>query len=211
MLRADIRTGRPSKEEAEALGDHMVAVADALFIEQGYGGTSMATVALRARVGKQTLYRRFPDKAALFREVIRRRLDALIVAQPEGAVGRDPLGELKKMGRAALDMALDPEFIRLLRIIIAEAVLFPELATQVAENWGSSFADRCIDAIRQAQVKGLCRLGDPETLARCFLYSLVGDAFLMGLSGEKTFARPRDRDAHLELVWRLFLDGIAMR
>jgi AcrR family transcriptional regulator len=210
MDRADIKTGRPSRQQAEALGDHVVAVADALFIENGYGATSMATVASRARVGKQTLYRRFPDKAALFREVIRRRIDAMIVTPADGATGRDPLGELKKMGRAALDIVLDPEFVRLYRIIIAEALPFPELACAASDHWGSSFKDRCIDAIRQAQAMGICKPGNPETLAQCFLWSLIGEAFLNGLAGQERLACKGDSDVHLELVWRVFLNGISM-
>jgi AcrR family transcriptional regulator len=209
MDRIEVRAGRPSKDQVEALGDHVVAVADALFIEKGYGATSMAMVAARARVGKQTLYRRFPDKAALFREVVRRRIDAMTVAQIDGAVSRDPLGELKTMGRAALDTVLDPEFVRLYRIIIAEALPFPELACAASDNWGSSFADRCIDAIRQAQTMGLCRAGDPETLAQCFLWSLVGEPFLKGLSGQARLAGAGDAEAHLEIVWAVFLDGIS--
>ena len=210
MDRVDIKTGRPSKEQAEALGDHVVEIADALFIEKGYGATSMATVASQARVGKQTLYRRFPDKAALFREVVRRRIDAMIVTPADGVASRDPLGELKKMGRAALDIVLDPEFVRLYRIIIAEALPFPELACAASDHWGSSFKDRCVDAIRQAQAIGRCKPGDPETLAQCFLWSLIGEAFLQGLSGQERLACKGDRDAHLELVWRVFLDGIAL-
>jgi AcrR family transcriptional regulator len=209
MERVDIRTGRPSKEEAEALGDHVVTVADALFIENGYGATSMATVASQARVGKQTLYRRFPDKPALFREVVRRRIDAMIVTPPDDEACRDPLGELKKMGRAALDIVLDPEFVRLYRIIIAEALPFPELACAASDQWGSSFKDRCIDVIRQAQAMGVCKPGDPETLAHCFLWSLIGEAFLQGLSGQDLLGCEGDRDAHLEFVWRIFLNGIA--
>jgi AcrR family transcriptional regulator len=209
MDRLDVRVGRPPKEQAEALGDHVVAVADALFIEKGYGATSMATVSARARVGKQTLYRRFPDKAALFREVIRRRVDAMIMTPADGATGRDPLAELKKMGRAALDTVLDPEFVRLYRIIIAEALPFPELACAAADNWGSSFGDHCIDAIRQAQALGVCKPGDPETLAQCFLWSLIGEAFLKGLAGQERLNCEGDRDAHLETVWQVFLTGIA--
>jgi AcrR family transcriptional regulator len=208
MDRIEVRAGRPSKDQVEALGDHVIAVADALFIEKGYGATSMATVASRARVGKQTLYRRFPDKAALFREVVRRRIDAMTVAQADDAANRDPLGELKKMGRAALDTVLDPEFVRLYRIIIAEALPFPELACAASDNWGSSFADRCIDAIRQAQTMGLCRAGDPETLAQCFLWSLVGEPFLKGLSGQERLTCEGDVEAHVEIVWAVFLKGI---
>jgi TetR/AcrR family transcriptional regulator, regulator of autoinduction and epiphytic fitness len=56
--------GRPDKQATELLGQHVVDVADSLFIAKGYTATSMTTIAACARVGKQTLYRRYPDKAA---------------------------------------------------------------------------------------------------------------------------------------------------
>ncbi|HEX4507419.1 MAG TPA: TetR/AcrR family transcriptional regulator, partial [Alphaproteobacteria bacterium] len=167
--RIEVRAGRPPKEQAEALGDHVVAVADALFIANGYGATSMATVASQARVGKQTLYRRFPDKAALFREVVRRRLDAMMPATEE-AEACDPMATLKEMGRRALGIVLDGEFLRLYRIIIAEALPFPELAAAAADHWGSGCVDLCVDAIKEAQARGLCRPGDPLTLAQTYLW-----------------------------------------
>jgi AcrR family transcriptional regulator len=209
MERVDVKTGRPSREQAEALGDHVVEIADSLFIANGYGATSMAMVAAQARVGKQTLYRRFPDKAALFREVVRRRIDAMIVPPTDGDDAGDPLGELKRLGRAALDLVLDGEFVRLYRIIIAEALPFPELACAAADHWGSSFKDRCIDAIRRAQAMGRCRPGNPQVLAQCFLWSLIGEAFMSGLSDQEWVNGQGDLDAHVALVWQVFVSGIS--
>jgi AcrR family transcriptional regulator len=206
--RIEVRAGRPPKEQAEALGDHVVAVADALFIEKGYGATSMATVATRARVGKQTLYRRFPDKAALFREVIRRRLDVMLMPEVNDKDHCDPLAALKEMGRRALCIVLDPEFLRLYRIIIAEALPFPELASAAADHWGSSCLDQCIAAISAAQKKGLCRQGEPVTLAQCFLWGVVGEPFLKGLSGLDP-AAGSGHEARLEEVWSVFLEGVS--
>jgi TetR/AcrR family transcriptional repressor of mexJK operon len=208
--RIEIRAGRPPKDQAEALGDHVVAVADALFIELGYGATSMATVAARARVGKQTLYRRFPDKATLFREVIRRRLDVMLMPEADDKENCDPLAALKEMGRRALAIVLDPEFLRLYRIIIAEALPFPELASAAADHWGSSCLDQCVAAIRMAQEEGLCRPGEPETFAQCFLWSVVGEPFLMGLSGQDP-AAGSDHEARLEVVWTVFLEGVSTK
>jgi AcrR family transcriptional regulator len=206
--RIEVRAGRPPKEQAEALGDHVVAVADALFIELGYGATSMATVASRARVGKQTLYRRFPDKAALFREVIRRRLDVMLMSKAADEEHCDPLAALKEIGRRALAIVLDPEFLRLYRIIIAEALAFPELACAAADHWGSSCFDQCVAAVRVAQAHGVCRAGNPETLAQCFLWSVVGEPFLNGLSGLDPVAAC-DHEARLEEVWSVFLEGVS--
>jgi AcrR family transcriptional regulator len=208
MNRAEIRMGRPSREEAEALADHVVDIADALFIERGYGATSMAMVASQARVGKQTLYRRFPQKEALFRKVIRRRIDSMILPPADGDAGCDPLGELKRLGRAALDLSLDREFIRLCRMIIAEALIFPELACLAADQWDSTFKDRCIDAIRRAQLMGVCRSGDPLILTECFIWSLIGEIFVGGLCGIQK--RKADIDERVEYVWRVFVSGITL-
>jgi TetR/AcrR family transcriptional repressor of mexJK operon len=205
--RAYIKAGRPPKEQAEALGDHVIAIADALFIEKGYGATSMATVAARARIGKQTLYRRYPDQAALFREVIRRRIDAMIVEPDDKATTRDPLAELKALGKAALDTVLDSEFVGLYRIIIAEAVPFPELACAASDNFGSSFVDRCLDAIARAQAAGCCAPGDPQKLAQFFIWSLVGEAFHKALTGQMRLNSESERHDHLENVWRIFMNG----
>src|SRR5690348_8014471 len=91
MQRRKIKAGRPPKAKVQALGDHVVAVADGLFLAHGYGATSMAMVATKARVGKLTLYSRYPDKAALFREVVKRRVDAMITASDRTVTSIDPL------------------------------------------------------------------------------------------------------------------------
>jgi AcrR family transcriptional regulator len=208
MDRPQIRAGRPAKDMVQALGDHVIEIADALFIENGYGATSMATVASRARVGKQTLYRRYPDKAALFREVIRRRIDAVITTPDETSRKTNPLNELKRLAAAALESVLEPDFIQLYRMIIAEAGLFPELACAATDHWGSSFVSHCISAIERAQAAGTCMAGNPEAIAQCFLWSLIGNAFNKALTGEVLLADAGERRAHLELSWQIFIHGV---
>jgi len=204
------RTGRPAKQAAMALGDHVLAVADALFVQNGYGATSMAAVALRARVGKQTLYRRFPDKAALFREVVRRRIDDMFAAVPvPPASAVDPLIELKAIASAALDFVLAPDFARLYRIVIAEALIFPELGGAAADKWGSASVGRSIAAVARAQANGQCRPGDPQQIAMALLWGILGQAFHDVMTGAGTpFADNTAKAAHVDQVWALFLAGV---
>jgi len=209
---ADIRTGRPDKQAAQALGDHVLAVADALFVQNGYGATSMATVALQARVGKQTLYRRFPDKAALFREVVRRRIDEIFAAVPVAPESGDPLIELKSLAAAALDFVLDPDFGRLYRIVIAEALIFPELGAAAADKWGSCSVDRARGAVARAQLAGLCRDGEPQQIATSLIWSMIGQAFHDVMTGAGSpFTTPAAKHAHVDRVWALFLAGAVPR
>jgi TetR/AcrR family transcriptional repressor of mexJK operon len=201
--------GRPSREQAKSLDDQILAVAGVLFIERGYGATSMATVASTARVGKQTLYRRFPDKASLFRDVIGRRIDAFWRTAAECREVERPWTDLKRVGRIAIDLILDPEFIRLYRIVIAEAQMFPELACTMTDELSAKLGGRCINAIRRAQDEGLCRSASPEALSQWFLWSLVGEALFKGLSARSGYACSGDRDLHVDRVCDLFLNGVS--
>jgi AcrR family transcriptional regulator len=81
----------------------------------------VAAIASSARVGKQTLCSRYPDKAALFREVVGRRIDRMLLAAGE-IHADDPLVGIEVLGRTALAIALDPDFLTLKRIVIAHKV-----------------------------------------------------------------------------------------
>ena len=71
------RGGRPSRAAAALLGEHILDVASELFLDQGYGATSIEAVAQYARISKRTFYHRFPDKASLFGAVVRRIIEEL--------------------------------------------------------------------------------------------------------------------------------------
>ncbi len=48
----------------------MVPCARELFLEKGYGCTTTEDIAVKSHISKQTLYRLFPDKPAIFAAVI---------------------------------------------------------------------------------------------------------------------------------------------
>jgi AcrR family transcriptional regulator len=61
------RRGRPSDP---SLAPRVVEAALRLYGEQGWAGFSFEMIAQRSGVGKNALYRRWPDKGALLREVL---------------------------------------------------------------------------------------------------------------------------------------------
>jgi AcrR family transcriptional regulator len=65
------RSYRSPRRQAQARATRLAILEAArdLFIEHGYGVTSIRAVADRAEVGEQTVYRLFSDKATLLREV----------------------------------------------------------------------------------------------------------------------------------------------
>lgn len=109
---------RPLDRQADA------AIADAtlaLLSERGFAAMTVEAVAARAAVGKPTIYRRFPDKAALVTAVISRQLPELEV--PELDDTRAELWLAVENGFPA-DAA---SYLRLIGGLIAEEDRHPQL------------------------------------------------------------------------------------
>ncbi len=111
----------------------ILAAASALFLRQGYRGTSMDEVATAAKVSKQTVYKHFADKEDLFRAIVADSTprSGAIVAGVEAAYASGAGGAeraLERTARALIDGALLPEATALRRLAIAEAEQFPDLA-----------------------------------------------------------------------------------
>lgn len=76
----------PKRREMNPAGKRakIIASAEALFVAQGYTGTSIADVAREADVAVGTVYRLFPDKPALLAALHIRMEDAFIEAMQTG-------------------------------------------------------------------------------------------------------------------------------
>jgi TetR/AcrR family transcriptional repressor of mexJK operon len=128
------RAGRPPREIAAQLSEQILVAARALFLEQGYGATTIEQVAGQIGATKRTIYVRFIDKSGLFHAVVKRVLDA---RRPDlQTIGTDCSVDerLYDMGLRVLSYALDPDVVRLFRVVTAEAYRFPELNRTTEEQ-----------------------------------------------------------------------------
>ena len=156
----------------------IIQAATEVFLRHGYLGATTDEVAACASVSKQTLYKHFPDKQQLFAAVI---LDT--TAQVVGGLSAaaadtlDDAQDARKALRALADSLLGgllrPEFLRLRRLVVAEADRFPE----VGKAWFDRGFDRALlvlgEALRRLADRGLLHdLSDP-TLAAYQLAGLV--------------------------------------
>ena len=64
----DKPTAKPSIREGNERA--ILAAAEAVFAEQGFGGATMAAIAARAGVPKPNVHYYFPTKAGLYRAVV---------------------------------------------------------------------------------------------------------------------------------------------
>lgn len=127
--------GRPPTVKPEQIQ----AAASRLFLRYGLRQTSMDAIAAEAGVSKQTLYRYYASKDRLFVDV----LTGLTVGRVEARVSElmpatrldRPRAEkvLETLGFRLVAMLLDPTYLALLRVVIAEADEFPELGRHFHE------------------------------------------------------------------------------
>jgi AcrR family transcriptional regulator len=119
--------GRPRSKQ---LHQAMLKAALDLVLEVGFRAVSVEAIAAKTGVGKTTLYRRWPNKAAVIMEAFIGLL---------GPASRFPENE-RAVERLRLQMHITAKAFRgrvgaLVRALMAEAQFDPELAKAFRENW----------------------------------------------------------------------------
>ena len=168
------RPGRgPSLHKRQAILD----AARALFLQRGFAGTSMDDVAALADVSKQTVYSHFVDKTRLFAELItgdiansKTSTHPLIEALPHSDnIERD----LRTFARAHLGDVMQPELLRLRRMLIGEAERFPELAKGWYEAGPLRSCTIFATWFEALDRRGLLRIPDPILAAQHFNWLIL--------------------------------------
>lgn len=155
----------------------IVAAATRLFLERGYEGTSIEDVAATATVSKPTVYNHFADKKQLYAACVQQtvtRIDevvALVAVSFER--NRDIKSALEGLAAAFLMALMQPEVVRLRRLVIATANQFPE----VARSWYDSGFRRVLrtlaDTFLRERERGTLRFDDAMIAANHFVGLLL--------------------------------------
>ena len=147
-----------------------------VFLSEGFGLATMDDVAAAAGVGKQTVYRHFKSKEALFVGLVSSMCTqvggVLAGAQTEQSDGA-PEVELHELGRVLAQILTTPDYLRLYRAIVAEAERLPEL--------GQVFYENGAKVVRAFAAKILRKRFDESTAASraaTFVQLVLGDAYL---------------------------------
>jgi len=204
------RIGRPTHAESAALDDRLRKAAVETFLEHGFDGTTMEEVARAAGITKRTLYARHADKHALFADVIPWALSRHGREELEAGPEREDLAAgLSRIGRSALQRAIDPEIVRLTRIARNESARFPEFAVSARTLSWSPRLRAVIELLRRHEATGAVVIDDVELAAEQFLAMV--SLMPARLAEFGVFRSRREEERHLEHAVRLFLRGILPR
>ena len=209
MERARHGGGRPTRLAAMERDERLLAIATAMFMEQGFEGTSMDALAEAAAVGKATLYARYADKAALFGAVLRRRILQIYGPLEEEFSlvhdGADLRDTLRTVARRLLARTVAPDAAALGRILAAQGFRFPELG-QLAVREGLTRQVRLVATIlARFADRHPTRVGDPEIAADLFLSITLGRAAKAALYGVSLDAQQLDQ--RVDMAVDVFLNG----
>jgi TetR/AcrR family transcriptional repressor of mexJK operon len=158
------RTSRKNRAILEA--------ATKVFLRNGYVGTSMDEIAALAGVSKQTVYKHFVDKEALFSELVVATVraasdpvhDELLSLQESGDIEAD----LRDLARRQLARVMQPQILQLRRLVIGEAGRFPDLGRTFYELGPGRTIATLATVFESMAERGLLRLEDASLAAEHF-------------------------------------------
>jgi AcrR family transcriptional regulator len=134
MKITDSRKWRPDDPRRLRMAEkrtEILRAARPILLRDGLGGTTLDRVAAEGKISKMTLYRHFPSKEALFEGLV----IGMCGYMREG-LEKAPLGDFQKPAserladelRAFTSALIEPDWLALYRLIVAEGWRFPDLA-----------------------------------------------------------------------------------
>lgn len=205
-----------SKGETRSARKHK-AILDAateVFLRDGYLGASMDEIAALSAVSKQTVYKHFVSKEALFVEVVSSMTSAAgdTVHDQRAELGTNSNLEtyLKDYAYRQLEVVLTPRLMQLRRLVIGEVGRFPDLAKVLYERGPQRAIGALAVWFESLAQRGLLEVDDPLTAAAHFNWLVMAEplnrAMLLGDEGIPT---RKQLIQHADEGVRVFLSAYA--
>ena len=198
------RVGRPkSEQKTEAI----LCAASALFLINGFQGTSMDAVAQRAGVSKQTVYSHFANKEDLFQACISKKVAGYGFAETAMVDDSDLRTALLAIVRQFAELLFDPQVVAMHRVVMGEAATQPRIAALFFESGPMRTKTAVCDFLtRQVEAERLHIDPDRMFFATAQLLGMtVGMYQLQFLMGLRDSVDESELRVHLERVVDDFL------
>ncbi|CAJ1509241.1 TetR/AcrR family transcriptional regulator [[Mycobacterium] burgundiense] len=204
------RRGRPTQAQAAVLHQQIRAAAVATFLKTGYDATTMEAIAKSAGITKRTLYARYPDKRAVFLDVIPWAFTRAVENEVYPNVDDEDLEvALTAIARGALKRAVDPDIVLLHKVARNEAHRFPEFALSAGSLGWARRQQQVMDVLRAHAAAGELDVDDIELAAEHFLAMV--EVLPARLADYGVYRSRREQERHLHHAVQLFLRGVLAR
>jgi TetR/AcrR family transcriptional regulator, mexJK operon transcriptional repressor len=199
---------------ARAKRDQIREGAQRVFLERGFAGTSTDAVSSEAGVSKQTLYVYYASKKELLADVLRHLIHEGAQTQPpvmEVGVFETP-NEVRRvlslLARSLIADLMQPDYLALLRVVIAETPRLPQLGSLFRAAVPERVLGNVSAILEGARRGGVIGVVDPDAASRMFAGALLTYAILDGLLVDDSPPRPPTPE-QIEAVVELFMKTIS--
>jgi len=189
------RRGRPRSQRARRA---VLDAARAIVERGGYQAATIEAIAARSGVAKTTIYRSWPNRAALIVDLLM-QMAGDAVPLPSGS---DPLGAVRTEMRG-IAAAADHLMGRLLTSLVGEAQHDPEVRTALLNGLFHPRSNATAKMVHKAQTAGLLRKDIPAQVA---VDLLVGPLFYRMLVRHRPLT-----DSFVTQVFRVVTAGLERR
>ena len=158
----------------------ILEAATEVFLRDGYLGASMDEIAALSAVSKQTVYKHFTSKEALFVEIVSSMTQAAgdrVHHEPAEPTSRAALrAYLEDYALRQLTIVLTPRLMQLRRLVIGEVPRFPELARVLHERGPMRAITALAALFERLAGRSLLKLDDPQRAASHFNWLVMSEA-----------------------------------
>lgn len=189
--------------------ESIIAAAKKVFLRDGYQA-SIDSIIQEVGVARQTLYNHFRDKRSLFKAVIETvSAQTMMPLRTLNLAATEPLeSALRQFGEAYMRGMLDPENLALTRLISSATREFPDAGRFAYENGSRRSIALLAGYLRAQRRAGRIRAVSAEAVAESFYGALVGPARFRYLLGVNVATTPRQRQAYVREVVRIYVAGL---
>ena len=185
-----------------------------VFLAGGYLGASVDEIASRSGVSKQTIYKHFGSKEALFVEIVTqmsgRAFDAVYKDVPDLEDGGDVATYLVDYAYRQLTVVLSPQTMQLRRLVIGEVGRFPELARALYERGPRRALDTLAALFERLTDRGVLAIEDANIAASQFNWLVIAEPLNRAmLLGNGAIPKRAELRRHAQAGVRLFLIAYA--
>jgi AcrR family transcriptional regulator len=206
-------TKRASRSRAKR--DQIREGARKAFLDRGFSGASTDGIAAEAGVSKQTLYAYYPSKEELLFNVLRGLIEAggpqegLAAASGASLGSKEEVrGALSALAGGLVSALMRPEYVALVRVVIAETPRLPHLGELFRSAVPEMVLGGVADLLRRAREEGAIRQVNADAASRMFVGPLLTYVLMDGLFVGDGPPRPPAPET-IEEVVELFVEAIA--
>jgi AcrR family transcriptional regulator len=167
----------------------------------------MEQVAAHCGAGKDTVYRRYPSKVALFEAVVEHaHKSAIAKLERMPTAGGSPLDRLRSLMLELLHVNMEPELIALKRITFSEAVVFEKNGPIPPQP--DPIMAKLIKTVSEAQEAGAICAGDATGIASHLIHCMAALPTTAAMMGSNEFDSRQDVEAYFDRTWHWLINGV---